>query len=147
MELEGATRAFNFLSSAGVGVKTFISDRHKGIAKWMRTKQPSIKHFFDIWHVSKSITKKLTKLAKEKGFEIVGDWIKSIRNHLYWCACSTKSGYGKLVAGKWKSYARHISNIHDNNPDPLFKKCIHDKIDKRNWIKMGKEIQHNRPYA
>jgi hypothetical protein len=50
MELEGATRAFNFISSAGVGMKIFISDCHKGIAKWMRTKQPIIKHFFYIWH-------------------------------------------------------------------------------------------------
>ena len=36
MELEGAKRAFLFLQSAGVAVKAFISDRHRGIAKWIR---------------------------------------------------------------------------------------------------------------
>jgi hypothetical protein len=53
MELEGATRAFNFISSAGVGMKIFISDCHKGIAKWMRTKQPIIKHFFTFGMIKK----------------------------------------------------------------------------------------------
>ena len=36
MELEGAKRSFNFLQTAGVAIKVFISDRHRGIAKWIR---------------------------------------------------------------------------------------------------------------
>lgn len=139
MELEGAKRSFQFLNDARVPVKVFISDRHRGIAKWVREKCPLVQHFYDIWHVTKSITKKLFKLSKEKGSEIVGEWIKPIRNHLYWCACSTKPGYGKLLLAKWKSYARHISKIHDNHPDSLFPKCVHNPIiPRRRWIKMGK---------
>ena len=44
----------------------FISDRHRGIAKLLRDNYPLIQYFYDIWHVSKSITKTLTKLAKRK---------------------------------------------------------------------------------
>ena len=89
MELEGAKRSFNFLTNSAVTIRTFISDRHRGIAKWLKAAYPHVQHFYDIWHVSKSITKKLAKLGKEKGYETVLEWIKPIRNHLYWCACST----------------------------------------------------------
>ena len=49
MELEGAKRSFNFLQTAGVAIKVFISDRHRGIAKWIRESQAGCSHFFDIW--------------------------------------------------------------------------------------------------
>lgn len=137
MELEGAKRSFKFLTDSGVKVQTFISDRHRGIAKWLKTEYPFVHHFYDIWHVAKSITKKLAKLAKEKGCEAVQHWIKPIKNHLYWCACSTKSGYEQLILAKWKSYARHIANLHTNHPDPLFEKCVHEKLPSRKWIRMG----------
>ena len=137
MELEGAKRSFNFLTNSAVTIRTFISDRHRGIAKWLKAAYPLVQHFYDIWHVSKSITKKLAKLRKEKGYETVLEWIKPIRNHLYWCACSTKPGYEKLILAKWKSYSRHISNIHVNHPDPLFEKCVHEELTKRKWIRMG----------
>ena len=116
MELGGAKCSFKFLTNSGVTIKIFISDRHKGIAKWLRAAYPLVQHFYDIWHVSKSITKKLAKLAKEKGYESVPEWIKPIRIHLYWCACSTKPGHAKLILAKWKSYSMYISNIHVNYP-------------------------------
>ena len=33
---------------------------------------------------------------------------------------------------------RHITNKHEDHPDPLFPKCVHGEIDKRKWIKVGK---------
>ncbi len=84
MELEGAKRCFRFLHNSGVEIPVFISDRHMGIAKWLRNDQPRTKHFFDIWHVAKSLTKKILKASKEKGNEILQAWLGGIKNHLYW---------------------------------------------------------------
>jgi hypothetical protein len=61
MELEGAKRSFNFLNESDLKMDIFISDRHKGIAKWIRIKQKGTKHYNDIWHVNKGINKQLRK--------------------------------------------------------------------------------------
>ena len=138
MELEGAKRAFAYLTSVGLKIAVFVSDRHRGIAKWLRECQPNTAHFFDIWHVARSIGKKMLKLSKQKGCERISQWIKGVRNHLHWCASSTKQGFKELIAAKWMSLMRHISNKHDNHQTPLFDKCAHGAdIDKRKWIKIG----------
>ena len=84
MELKGAKDSFTFLEVSGLILKVFISDRHRSIAKWIRENRPNMKHFFDIWHIAKSIRKKLLKLGKESGCEILNKWQKAIRNHLHW---------------------------------------------------------------
>lgn len=138
MELEGAKRCFGFLLDAGVKIKVFISDRHLGIAKWMREKHPGISHFYDIWHVCKSITKKLLKASKEKGCDLIADWMKGIRRHLYWCATSTKQGFQAMIIAKWKSFMLHVTNKHKKHPDKLFSKCAHESnLPRRKWIKIG----------
>ncbi len=137
MELYGAQKCFVFLKSAGMKINSFISDRHKSIAKWIRTSEPETAHYHDIWHVSKSITKKLFQASKEKGFEVLGAWIKGINSHLYWCALSTKQGFGNLILAKWKSIVHHISDKHTDHPDPLFKQCSHGDIEPRSWIPKG----------
>ena len=138
MELEGAKRSFSFLESVGLSISVFISDRHRGIAKWIRECKPSTAHYFDIWHVAKSIGKTILKLSKEKGCEKIKEWMKGVRNHLYWCATSTKLGFGEMILAKWKSFIRHVANEHDEHPDPLFPKCVHGEELSRNWIKVGK---------
>ena len=35
--------------------------------------------------------KKVEAISKEKDCEIVGEWVKSTVNHLFWCAVSTSS--------------------------------------------------------
>ena len=48
MELEGAKRAFAYLKSVGTMVTVFtvfISDHHRGIAKWIRESQAGTSHF------------------------------------------------------------------------------------------------------
>ena len=95
-------------------------------------------YFFDIWHVARSIGKAMLKLGKEKGCERISDWVKGARNHLYWCAMSTKQGFEELIAAKWKSFMLHVTNKHDNHPFPLYQKCAHEaEIENRRWIKIG----------
>ena len=138
MELEGAKRAFSFLQSAGVAMKVFISDRHPGISKWIRECQAGCAHYFDIWHVARSILKAMIKLGKEKGCEKIAEWVKGGCNHLYWCGTSSRQGFGEIVTAKWKSFMQHVANKHDNHPSPLFKKCAHDEeIENRRWIRIG----------
>ena len=67
MELEGAKRAFSFLTRAGLAIETFITDRHRGIAKWIRTTHKHTLHLFDVWHVARTVSKKVLKLSKESG--------------------------------------------------------------------------------
>ena len=139
MELDGAKKAFKFIQDAGLTISVFISDCHRGIAKWIRESQPEIKHYHDLWHVCKSLTKKILKGSKENGFEALKYWLKSIRKHLYWCALSTKQGFGDLTVAKWKSLVRHIANKHDDHPDPLFPNCVHGELEPRDWIPNGKQ--------
>lgn len=58
MELKGAQLGFSHLYGAGLDIKVFVSDRHKGIAKWIRESNPSTTHFFDQWHIAKGVVKK-----------------------------------------------------------------------------------------
>ena len=137
MELFGAKRCFEFLKNAGLKIPSFISDRHRSIAKWIRESEPETKHFHDFWHVSKSITKRLLAASQEKGNEILKSWMKGIRNHLYWCAVSTKQGFGELIIAKWKSIMHHVADQHSDHPDPLFQNCAHEEIEPRDWIPKG----------
>ena len=137
MELEGCKRAISYLKSRGIQIQIFISDRHRGIALWLRTTQSSTRHFFDVWHVARSITKKLLKCSNEKGCEIIKNWIKGVRNHLYWCVTSTKLGFESMILAKWRSFLRHVTNIHSKHDDSLFSKCAHEKLHRRKWIKNG----------
>ena len=121
MELAGAKSCFDFiLTVAGLAIPIFISDRHRGIAKWIREAHPAIKHFFDQWHICKGVIKKMLAASKEKGCEIIQKWTRGVRNHIYWCSISTVKGNSKLILAKWKSLIRHISNRHESHPDALF---------------------------
>ncbi|XP_068739260.1 uncharacterized protein [Montipora capricornis] len=136
-ELEGLKRCFKFMEQAGVAVKTFISDRHRGNAKWIREAKSQTIHYYDIWHVARSLWKKLLKASKEGGCEKISSWMKGIRRHLYWCATSTKPGFGALIVAKWSSFLRHVANIHTDHPNELYKKCHHEPLQDRLWIKRG----------
>ena len=68
----------------------------------MKNKHPHIDHQYDVWHLSKSVTKKLTKKANIKGNDDLTHWIKSISNHLWWCSASCNKNAEELVE-KWKS--------------------------------------------
>ena len=140
MELEGAKRSFEAIKGKDMlPIKTFVSDRHRCLAKWMRITQADTTHYYDIWHQAKSVVKKVLKAGKEKGCEILTEWSKSIRNHLYWCATSTKAGFPSLIEAKWLSFMRHVNNEHKEYPNALYDKCHHGEISEtKKWIKVGK---------
>ena len=137
MELEGAKRCFHFLSMANLSIPVFVSDRHRGIAKWIHSMHPNTVHFFDIWHVAKAISKKMLKASQEQGCEPIKEWMKAVRNHLYWCATSTRPGFQELIIAKWQSFMRHVANKHEGHPNSLFPKCAHEELEPRKWIKIG----------
>ena len=60
----------------------FVSDQHKGIAKWIKETQPKTRHFFDIWHIARSIHKKLLNASKKKVFLRIKYCLKGVRSHL-----------------------------------------------------------------
>ena len=98
-----------------------------------------IRHiFFVIWHVAKAISKKMLKASQEQGCEPIKEWMKAVRNHLYWCATSTRPGFQELIIAKWKSFMYHVANKHEGLPSPLFPKCAHEELEPRKWIKIGK---------
>ena len=84
------------------------------------------------------IHKVLTKISKEKGCEVLSEWIKPCQNHLMWSATSTPSGNGQLIWAKFKSYLSHIVNKHKDLDEPIFNKCSHgDNIPQRRWLEEG----------
>lgn len=101
MELEGCKLCFQYLTKVGLAIKVFVSDRHRGIAKWIREHQPTVKHYFDQWHVAKGLVKKLLAASKLKGCEVISEWIKAVKNHIFWCSTSTKADFPEMILAKW----------------------------------------------
>lgn len=160
MEKEGLVRAVDFLHQQGFEIDTLVTDRHSQIAKWVRENLKEADHRYDIWHMAKcrllslthniitvlftcsaALRKKLEKCAKQKDCELVGEWTKSILNHLYWSAVSTPDGNVEEIMEKWTSVNNHIHNIHRGHGE-IFKKCDHPTLRGRRknkkWFKPRK---------
>jgi len=79
------------------------------------------------------LKKKLLKAAKYKDCSVVGEWTKSITNHMYWCAASSPDGDGDEMVKRWKSLMDHLCNDHSN--------CYGDHTDledrHRKWLIPG----------
>ena len=81
-----------------------------------------------------AVKKKLAHLATASECGIVGEWTKSIINHLYWCTASVPNGdneaddgdddgsndNGDEIVKRWRSLMDHLCNIHDN--------CYHSEL-------------------
>ncbi|KAJ8043460.1 hypothetical protein HOLleu_10553 [Holothuria leucospilota] len=148
MELEGFKRCMKWLldaaNMAGLAIECIITDRHLQVAKWIRENLTSLQiHFYDIWHISKSLKKKITSLGKKKGNEILNEWCKSIINHLYWSASSTPDGNPELMLEKFLSVINHMQNIHSGHEGTLFNSCAHQPLEgerPRKWLTPSKNI-------
>ena len=70
--------------------------------------------------------KKIEALAKQKDCKIVGEWQKSILNHLYRCVASSPNGDSEVVQAKWLSLENHIHNVHRGH-SKKFPKCTHPR--------------------
>ena len=71
--------------------------------------------------------KKVEALAKTKECEIVGKWIKSMVNHIYWCAASTPDGDSNMMKCKWLSLDNHLHNVHEGHSSS-FPTCLHGPL-------------------
>ena len=95
---------------------------------------------FYILFVLPAVSKKLATLAKQKHCQVLHPWLRSISNHLYWCASSSPPGDGSLIVAKWKSIVNHIANIHHGHGEP-FDSCLHGTLEghdaARQWIDPG----------
>ncbi|XP_063055957.1 uncharacterized protein LOC134449779 [Engraulis encrasicolus] len=135
MEKEGLIRGLQLLDSKGMTVDYIVTDRHPQIQKFLREKK--ITHYFDVWHLEKGLSKKVSKVAKEKDCEVIQKWQRGISNHVYWCATSSTSGSEKVA--KWTSLFNHMQDqhVHEN---PEFPKCLHAERKsnaKKKWLKPG----------
>ena len=76
--------AIYLLQDAGIAVDTLATDRHPQVISLMKKEFNQIKHQFDIWHLAKSLTKKLKAASNHKDCEELTLWSRSIVNHLWW---------------------------------------------------------------
>ena len=135
MEVEGLQRCFRTLDNNRIETESLTTDRHRSVQKYMRENRPLVKHFYDVWHMAKSMYKKLLALAKKAGCGVIKAWAKSISNHLYWCAASSH-GDADLILQKWQSIGNHVANIHEGH-GAKFPKCLHGPLNDRDWIVFG----------
>ena len=141
MEYEGCKRTLNYLIKNKVPIECLTTDRHTTITAKMKSVYPNIKHQYDVWHLSKWVTKKLFKKAKKKSFEELKPWIQAISNHLWWCA-ATCGGDPNMLREKWVSLLYHIVDKHRWSGCKLCKKCGHPTMSRRErksikWLKAG----------
>ena len=59
MEYEGCKRSLNSVIKKKVPIRCLTTDRHTTITAKMRAVFPTINHQYDVWHLSKWVTKKL----------------------------------------------------------------------------------------
>uniref|UniRef100_A0AAV2MN03 Transposase n=1 Tax=Knipowitschia caucasica TaxID=637954 RepID=A0AAV2MN03_KNICA len=98
MEKEGFIRSLTMLEEKGVKVQAIVTDRHTGVQKYLREEKKDITHYFDPWHMGKGMGKKIDGLAKKKITQDVGQWRKSVVNHLYCHWLGKEQGSGSSQA-------------------------------------------------
>ena len=140
MELIGCTRTLEDLKNEGIEIATIATDRHVQIRKYLKDEHPNINHQFDVWHLAKNVRKKLTAVANKKDTSELMPWVKSITNHLWFCA-SQCDGDADLLEEMWTSIVWHIQNIHVFSGKKV-QNCSHDPlapedIRKKKWLKKG----------
>lgn len=141
MEKEGFVRCLDNLDDEDITIHTITTDRHTSITSTMEKEYSHIKHQYDVWHLAKSVVKKLNKKAKTKQCEELSKWIQSVSNHLWWCA-ATCNGNAVILKEKWVSILHHVRNKHSWNNTTHFKKCAHPRLRRRDarqkcWLKPG----------
>ncbi|XP_064467916.1 uncharacterized protein LOC135378751 [Ornithodoros turicata] len=141
MELEALKRGLEELKDFNVAVDTLTTDRHASVRKYMRTSYPTVKHQFDVWHVSKGIRKKLMSASKTKGCEALELWTKPVVNHLYFCVTHCE-GDTEQALSMWKSLNNHACNVHEGH-EGSYTRCLHPLLDdtKRPWLIPGSQPQ------
>ncbi|KAF4518466.1 hypothetical protein B566_EDAN002122 [Ephemera danica] len=112
---------------------TFLSDRHRGVAKMVRELFPEIFHSYDIWHLSKSLSKKLSKAATK--YPLLAKWRDSILLHL-WFSCANCNENEDHLIELFLSLLNHIRNKHSWSGGAFVNKCGHGRLGRRAKNKM-----------
>ncbi|CAH1276889.1 Hypp9417 [Branchiostoma lanceolatum] len=139
MECDAFGVGLDYLISEGLDSECIATDRHKGIrAELKKPAYHKINHQFDLFHVAKSIKKKLGLKAKKRCNNDISPWINCVANHLWW---SSRTCGGDDVE-KWMSVTEHVDNNHHFRTNQMFKQCAHDPSSARNqtdikWLKPG----------
>ena len=139
LEKEGCRRVLNRIEQE-LPVNVLATDRHLGIQKMMRLEYDFVQHQYDVWHLAKSVAKKLRQKAKKKGCEQLMQWIPAIKTHLWWCA-ATCEGDAQNMLERWLSVTHHVTNSHDWGYG-TFSCCAHtaldeDELDAIKWLEAG----------
>jgi len=71
----------------------------------MATEHRNIRHQFDVWHMAKSLTKKLHAAIKKDGREELALWTDCIVNHLWWSADTCNDNTVQLKVSSIHSFA------------------------------------------
>ena len=64
MEVGGLKRCLNKLFDHGVAIATLATDRHPSVRKTMEDDYNTIRHEYDLWHIVKSVKKRLLAAKK-----------------------------------------------------------------------------------
>ncbi|XP_031755428.1 uncharacterized protein LOC108644833 isoform X2 [Xenopus tropicalis] len=120
-------KALNWLIHEKVDVKIVATDRHNVIKTIMSSTFKHIDHQFDVWHLCKSIHKKLLAASKKRNCRDIASWISPITNHLWWSSQTCKQNVNVLI-DKWKSLLFHIANKHTFKSLRYYKKCQHRRL-------------------
>uniref|UniRef100_A0A803J2M4 THAP-type domain-containing protein n=1 Tax=Xenopus tropicalis TaxID=8364 RepID=A0A803J2M4_XENTR len=112
-QMEGIAfkKCLSSLEKKGIDVRVMATDRHSCIRSMMKVTYPTINHQFDVWHICKSLVKKLTAASKKRKYKDIAHWIGPITNHLWWCSQTCDHNVDNLL-DKWRSVLYHIANKH-----------------------------------
>ncbi|XP_077561432.1 uncharacterized protein LOC144177721 isoform X2 [Haemaphysalis longicornis] len=135
MEKEGLINSLEALERQGVNIRSLTTDRHPAIRSFCRKERPTIKHYFDTWHISKGIQKKLRAACKSQSCALIQPWVQCITNHLYFVAAMAE-GDAELIISMWRSLLNHICDKHDGHEGP-FAECLHEPLGERLWMTPG----------
>ncbi|XP_042147399.1 uncharacterized protein LOC121836542 [Ixodes scapularis] len=124
MEKEGLLKQLQLFKEKGIKIRSLVTDRHPATRKRMKTHEPGIDHFFDIWHISKSVKKKLTAASKRAGCQDLQIWIQTAKYHIYWSA-KAAGGDEKLLIDIWLSMHNHVINKHSGH-EGTYGRYLHD---------------------
>ena len=106
LEPEGLKRFVEKMTAHRATPSVIATDRHPAI-QMLREEYSDTDHEYDLWHIVKSIKK---KLLKSKIPELL-QWINVICNHL-WYSVATCTGDALLPKEKWLSILNHITDRH-----------------------------------
>ncbi|KAG0419900.1 hypothetical protein HPB47_003813 [Ixodes persulcatus] len=139
MEKVAFLRGLAKLKDQGFTIASFMSDRHPGVECHMRTMESGTKHYFDTWHISKGVKKKLLAASRSGPCKDLEVWVQQVNNHLYHCA-ALGEGNGPLMVSMWMSLLNHVVNKHDGHDGP-YHKCRHQPLSDRAWLAVAQEYR------